>query len=167
MEKLAFDTEAIAPKKSDANFWQKKEGGPFFRGCAAEWRVDPVVLIWGSAANVNPRRRRQEAKLTSTTAALNTKAQPTRKYKTNTKPKNKQIQNQITNKYKDNFSIAVLCTKSKAHIAHYQQIQQIPLFHNSTILWSNSVFSKPLVKYPLFTVTIAIVLNQCDVTKAI
>ena len=87
----------------------------------------------------------------------------------------KQIRNQNTNKYKTklsnkykyNFSIAVLCTKSKAHIAHYQQIQQIPLFHNLKILWSNSVFSKPLVKYPLFTVTIAIVLNQCDVTKAI
>ena len=143
VEKLAFDTDAIAQKISDANFWQKKEGGQFFLGCAAEWRVDPVVLIWGSAANVNPRRRRQEAKLTSTTAALNTKAQPARKYKTNTKPKYKQIQNQTTNKYKDNFSIAVLCTKSKDSIAHYQQIQQIPLFHNLTILWSNSAFLQP------------------------
>ena len=146
MKKLAFDTEAIAPKTFDANFWQKNEGGQFFRGCAAEWRVDPVVLIWGSAANVNPRRRRQEAKLTSTTAALNTKAQPARKYKTNTEPKKNKNETRIQTNTNITSALRCFLPNQKTALPISNKSNKFLCFTTWQSSDSTPLFSNPLVR---------------------
>ena len=85
----------------------------------------------------------------------------------------KQIRNQNTdkyktklpNKYKESFSIVVLCTKSKASIAHYQQIQQSLClttwkFSDPTPLLSNLLVRSESWKISIFYC------DNCDCVKS-